>query len=125
MDAGAADPGAAARSYAARLPDHFDLVHLGIGDDGHAASWLPGTGEDRYREAVTLTAAYRGHRRMTLSPTVVRAARGVLFLVSGEGKRDAFDALLHGRPIPASWALGGPDVTVLTDLPEPADQPPV
>jgi 6-phosphogluconolactonase/glucosamine-6-phosphate isomerase/deaminase len=125
MDAGAADPGTAARSYAAQLPHRFDLVHLGLGDDGHAASWVPGTGEDLYREDVTVTPAYRGHRRITLSPAVVRAAHAVLFLVSGEGKREALDALLHGRPIPASWALDGPDVTVLTDLPSRVDQPPL
>jgi 6-phosphogluconolactonase len=97
------DLGTAAERYAAQLPLHLDLVHLGLGPDGHTASLLPGDPalEERDRR-VAVTGAYQGLRRMTLTYPALDAAREVVWLVAGEEKRDALGRLLARDPsIPA------------------------
>ena len=76
MPVTAADLAAAAAEYAAGLPDRFDVVHLGMGPDGHTASWPPGDPVIDSAKAVDLSRPYQGHVRMTLTPPVVeRGAR--------------------------------------------------
>ena len=99
-----ADLEAAAHRYATALPERLDVVHLGLGADGHCASLVPDdpvlSVSDR---AVALTThPYQGHRRMTLTYPTLNAARRVLWLVSGKDKREALARLLEGdRSIPA------------------------
>lgn len=100
----------AARRYAdtlARLagaPPALDVVHLGLGADGHTASLVPG---DPVLEAdgaqVALTARpYDGRRRMTLTYPVLNRARHIIWLVLGKDKAQALARLVRGDPeIPA------------------------
>src|SRR5260221_595483 len=81
---------AAAREYESSLPERLDLVHLGLGPDGHTPSLVPGDpvleGSDR---RVALTAGeYQGYRRMTLTYPALNAARQILWLVTGAEKRE-------------------------------------
>jgi 6-phosphogluconolactonase len=92
------DLDAAAADYEGQLPERLDLVHLGIGPDGHTASLVPGDPvlevDDR-RVAVT-AGEYEGHRRMTLTFPELAAARAVLWLAVGEKVREPLARLLEG-----------------------------
>jgi 6-phosphogluconolactonase/glucosamine-6-phosphate isomerase/deaminase len=104
MPVDGADLDRSAAGYAAALPPALDLVHLGLGPDGHTASLVPGDPVlDVADRAVAVTGGgYQGHRRMTLTYPALAAARMVLWLVAGADKREALAALLAGdRSIPA------------------------
>jgi 6-phosphogluconolactonase len=92
-----ADLETAAAVYGASLPEHFDVVHLGLGPDGHTASLVPGdpvlSVTDRL---VALTRPYQGHQRMTLTYPALARARQLLWLVTGADKKDALGKLLAG-----------------------------
>jgi 6-phosphogluconolactonase len=110
MPVEAADLDAAAAEYAAELREVcgpegvLDLVHLGLGDDGHTASWPPGDPVLEITDVdVAVVGPYRGDRRMTLTPPAVNRAGRILWLVDGAGKAPALARLLDGDPtIPAS-----------------------
>ena len=104
MPVDADDLDAAAARYAAELPTRLDLVHLGLGPDGHTASLVPGDPVlDVADRLVALTSgAYQGDRRMTLTYPAIDAGRRILFLVTGADKRDALARLRAGdASIPA------------------------
>jgi 6-phosphogluconolactonase len=103
MPVGADDLDAAARGYAASLPPALDLIHLGLGPDGHTASLVPGDPVLEVADRdVALTGPYQGHRRMTLTYPAIDRASLVLWLVTGADKADAVRRLRDRDPsIPA------------------------
>lgn len=94
----------AAQRYGALLPPRLDVVHLGLGDDGHTASWPPG--EDAIRDSastVELVGEFKGWERLTLTRRVVNRARCRVVLVSGAEKRPMVERWVSGdRSIPVS-----------------------
>jgi 6-phosphogluconolactonase len=94
---------AAADRYSASLPERFDLVHLGLGDDGHTASLVPGDPVlDVVDREVAVTGVYRGRRRMTFTYPLLDRQPFVLWLVTGEDKAAVLPLLLAGdTSIPA------------------------
>jgi len=98
---------AAAAAYATVLPQRFDLVHLGLGPDGHTASLVPGDPVLQVTDAlVAVTQPYQGHRRMTLTYPALTRADQLLWLVTGADKRDPLTKLLAGdQSIPAGRVL--------------------
>ena len=98
-----ADLEAAAARYAGSLPNVFDLVHLGMGDDGHTASLVPDDPVlDVTDRDVAVTGEYRGLRRMTVTYRVLDRARRVLWLIDGDDKTAMVPRLMAGdRSIPA------------------------
>ena len=108
------DLDAAAAQYAQTLataigtPPVLDLVHLGLGPDGHTASLVPGDPvlQEDFAD-VGLTQPYQGHRRMTLTYPMINRARCVMFVVTGEDKVAALAALRGAdRNIPAAHVTG-------------------
>ena len=95
----------AARRYAGTLqelagsPATLDLVHLGLGPDGHTASLVPNdpalavTNRD-----VALTGVYQGRRRMTLTYPILNRARTILWLATGSDKAEVLPRLRDGDP---------------------------
>jgi 6-phosphogluconolactonase len=98
------DLDAAAAEYEAGLPERLDLVHLGLGPDGHTASLVPGDPvlEVTDRRVATTAGEYQGHRRMTLTYPELSSAGKILWLTMGEKARDPLAKLLAGdESIPA------------------------
>jgi len=85
-------------------PPVLDLVHLGLGPDGHTASLVPGDAVLAMKDAdVALTGIYQNRRRMTLTYPIINRARHVLWLVTGSEKTEMLARLQAGNiSIPAS-----------------------
>ena len=116
---------AAARAYAQELAGvgDFDLVLLGLGEDGHTASLFPGygAGQEEADALAVFNAPKPPPERVSLSARRLSRARQVLFLVSGAGKRDALRRWRAGERIPSAAIQpeAGVDVLLAPDLSTP------
>jgi 6-phosphogluconolactonase len=87
--------------------ERLDLIHLGLGPDGHTASLFPGSTalESDPGQLVVMTEDPTGRNRlarMTLSLSGIARSKEVIFTVSGESKREALTAILAGADLPAA-----------------------
>lgn len=102
------EPASAAQAYAHTLSGfadapfdfpRFDLVLLGMGDDGHTASLFPGSPVDIETSTIAVTAQYqdRPANRVSLTPKVFNQAREIWFLVTGTGKAETLRRVIKGE----------------------------
>jgi 6-phosphogluconolactonase len=80
----------------------FDLVLLGLGEDGHTASLFPGDPALEVTDRRVVRVQRPDHPRLTLTLPVLSAAKVAMLLVSGESKREPLHQLLKGADIPAA-----------------------
>jgi 6-phosphogluconolactonase len=115
---------AAAHAYICSLRDvdNFDLVLLGLGEDGHTASLFPGHDWGESTNSPDALAIFDAPKappeRVSLSAARLSRAREVLFLVEGEAKRDAVTRWRDGEQLPAAAIrpVAGVDVLVEASL---------
>lgn len=112
----------AATQYAATLrriagsPPVLDLVHLGLGPDGHTASLVPGDPVLNVEDAdVAVTGVYQGRRRMTLTYPAINRSRRILWVVTGSEKVQMLSRLLDGDGSIPSGRVRREQALVLAD----------
>ena len=122
MPVESADLEAAAKQYAATLakvagsPPVFDLVHLGLGPDGHTASLVPGDAVLQVNDAdVAVTGIYQGRRRLTLTYPTLNRARRILWLVTGVDKAGMLVRLREADPSIPAGRVNQENALVLAD----------
>jgi 6-phosphogluconolactonase len=99
-------PEAAAAAYGRRLRDTgpLELVHLGLGPDGHTASLFPGSPslDEQHHRVVSTGDDLHPHRRITMTLPGLAEARLVVFTVAGAAKRPALERVRGGDDVPAA-----------------------
>ena len=119
MPVEASDIKQAAEQYGSSLPASLDVVHLGLGDDGHTASLVPGDPVlDAADRPVALTQPYRGHRRMTLTFPALDRAGAIIWIVSGASKASMVERLLASDPTIPAGRVAQERAVLVTDIAE-------
>jgi 6-phosphogluconolactonase len=93
----------------------LDVVHLGVGDDGHTASWPPGDPVVDATDDVSVVGPFNGRLRMTLTPPSVNRAGWIVWLIAGAAKAPVVARLLAGDPALPASRVRRHDVTLLAD----------
>jgi len=97
----------------------FDLILLGLGEDGHTASLFPGTQSLNVRNSLATVSTGKAKERITLTASVLSSAFKVIFLVSGEGKQTALKRLLDpnesSERTPAKLVNPDSEIVLLVD----------
>ena len=122
MPVESADLTLAAARYSATLreiagsPPMLDLVHLGLGPDGHTASLVPGDPVlDVTDVDVAVSRAYQGRQRLTLTYPVLNRARSILWIVTGTDKSGMLRRLADGDLSIPAGRVRRDDAIVLAD----------
>ena len=115
--AAACDRYAAAIHEATAGTGALDVVHLGLGPDGHTASLVPHDGvlACRDRDVALTSGPYQGHRRMTLTYDCLNRARGILWQVVGADKAGALAAMMRGSAEVPGGLIATARATVFAD----------
>jgi 6-phosphogluconolactonase len=100
---------------AAGQPAVIDLVHLGLGEDGHTASIFPGAAVADQPLDVSTTDLHAGWRRMTLTMAAINRARFIVWIITGGAKRLALARLLAGDPTLVASRVRRTNVAILAD----------
>lgn len=97
-------------------PPILDVIHLGLGGDGHTASLLPGDPvlNDSERD-VAITDTYNGRQRMTLTYSIINRSRQLLWLITGEGKADMLSRLIQGDSDIPAGRISQQQATIVAD----------
>ena len=114
LDGAAAAYGEALRAVAAP-GGGIDVVHLGLGDDGHTASWPPGDPVVDATPDVAVAGPFNGRLRMTLTPPAVNRSGWILWLIAGAAKAPAVARLQAGDPALPASRVRRSGVTLLAD----------
>ncbi len=94
----------------------IDVIHLGLGGDGHTASLVPGDPVLEVSDCdVATTETYDGRRRMTLTYPIINRARHILWLITGEGKAEMLRRLIQGDDDIPAGRISQTQATVLAD----------
>lgn len=93
----------------------LDVVHLGLGDDGHTASWPPGDPVVDADDDVAVVRPFNGWRRMTLTPPAINRAGWIVWLIAGSAKSPVVARLLAGDPTMPASRVRRDGVTLLAD----------
>ena len=100
-------------------PPRFDLILLGLGDDGHTASLFPGSEALHERDRLITVGEGKGHKRITFTSKLLSSADNVVFLISGSSKQTALKRLLDQSEswerTPAKLVSPNIEIIVLAD----------
>ncbi len=118
------DLAGAAQSYGALLtriagsPPVLDVIHLGLGADGHTASLVPGDPAlDVIDSDVAISNPYQGHRRMTLTYPILNRAEMIIWLVTGDAKASVLQRLIAGDALLPASRIRRDRATIVADKP--------
>jgi 6-phosphogluconolactonase len=113
---------AAAAAYERELAAHagappvLDVVHLGIGEDGHTASLFPASPQLDAATLIAGTGEHHGRRRMTMTLPLINRARQILWIVTGIKKRSVLARLLRGDPALVASRVRRTAALILADV---------
>ena len=100
-------------------PPKFDLILLGLGEDGHTASLFPGSDALHERDKLITVGEGKGHKRITFTSKLLSSADNVIFLISGSAKETALKRLLDQseawQRTPAKLVKPDSNIIVLAD----------